>query len=232
MLRLIGITVNLLIAIASGEGIRTNQIDFKKPPPWLTESMVEKATRPVQDFLQWDIKRIKAFYHLEEAEFQKLHRAGPTVKAFFLKTDSTLHLGPGVTAKNFQPIFAHELVHAIFFQKHKSAIPKWLEEGLANYLGKVGSVDYAWLATQPFREVATLTHPTEDPLGLRFHYQTSTALVEMISSKCSLGDLMMLSVGRKVESYLATLCEIPDVNAAYRSWVAKKQKGSKPGVTN
>jgi len=204
---------------ASAGEIKTNFIHFKNAPPWLKESLVEKATGPVQDFLQWDIRRIQAFYHPEAASFQALHGMGPSVRAFFRRSDSTLHLGPAVNEKNFQPIFSHELVHAIFFQKYKTAIPKWIEEGLANYLGKIGPVDYAWLSTQPFVNVTALAHPSSDPTGLRFHYQTSQAVTEMIASKCSLSDLLQLSVGKKMETYLKTYCEIPDVNEAYKAWV-------------
>jgi hypothetical protein len=207
-----------------GQPILTNSIRFRSPPEWLTESMLEKATRPVQDFLQWDVRRIEAYYHTDSNAFERIHRSGPTIKAFFQKSDGSIHIGPGVGKENFSPIFSHELVHAVFYQKHKQAIPRWLEEGIANYLSKLGPVDYVWLSQQPMVDVTLLTHPSKDPTGLRFHYQTSTALVEMIASHCSLSDLLMLSVGKKVETYLATLCEISDLNSAYRSWLEKQSK--------
>jgi hypothetical protein len=233
MLRSWYCTVNLLFVLcaipARANEILTNFIRFPKPPAWLSAAMVEKGTGPIQDFLQWDIRRIQAFWHGDPAEFGALHGAGPSIKAFFRRSDSTLHLGPEVNASNFIPIFSHELVHAVFFQKYKDAIPKWMEEGLANYLGKTGPVDYVWLASQPFRDVTTLTHPLQDTSGMRFHYQTSTAVTEFIAAKCSLNDLLQLSVGKKLETYLGTYCEINDLNTGYQKWVKEKaEKTPKP----
>ena len=56
----------------------------------------------------------------------------------------------------------------------------------------------------------------------RYHYQASTALIEMIASQCSLDDLLQLSVGKKLETYLATYCSITDVNASFQAWVKKR----------
>src|SRR3954469_2380300 len=106
-------TVNLLIVLcaipASAKEILTNFISFKAAPEWLDEAMVEKATGPIQDFLQWDIHRIQAYYHSDQSEFEQVHGMGESIKAFFLRSDSTLHLGPGVNPSNFNPIFSHEL---------------------------------------------------------------------------------------------------------------------------
>jgi hypothetical protein len=219
-------TVNLLFMLcaisAQADELLTNFVRFPRPPVWLTSSMVEKATGPIQNFLQWDIRRIQAFCHSDQAEFEALHGMGPGIKAFFRRSDSTLHLGPEIGAKNFQPVFQHELVHAIFFQKYKGAIPTWMEEGLANYLGKTGPVDYVWLSAQPYRDVTSLSHPSRDLSGSRYHYQASTAVTEYIASKCSLHDLLELSVGRKLEKYLSTFCEIKDVNSGFQKWVRDK----------
>ncbi|MBY0370741.1 hypothetical protein K2X33_08645 [bacterium] len=217
-------TVNLLFLVppVHGKEIQTNSVRFPNAPEWLTEAMVEKGTRPVQDFLQWDMHRLPVYFHPTHEDFRSALNAEGAFVAFFRRTDSTMHLGPKVTAQNFQRIFSHEVVHAVFYQKYKGAIPSWLEEGLANYVGKTEGVDYAWLAKQPIADVTGLSHPIRDPEGSRFHYQTSTALVEMIASHCSLHDLLELSVGKKVETYLSTFCEIPDVNKAYREWLDKK----------
>lgn len=226
MVRSVHNTVNILIMLcaisAQGEELLTNFIRFPRPPGWLSSSMVEKATGPIQDFLQWDIRRIQAYWHADQTEFETLHGMGPGTHAFFRRSDSTLHLGPQVGAQNFQPIFQHELVHAIFFQKYKGAIPTWMEEGLANYLGKTGPVDYLWLSQQPYRDVTSLSHPARDHSGSRFHYQASQAVTEYIASKCSLHDLLELSVGKKLETYLSTFCEISDVNAGFQKWVHDK----------
>lgn len=219
---------SLCTVCAFAKRIQTNNILFQEAPDWLTEGQVEQATNTVQNFLQWDLHRIKAFYHQNQNEFESLHHAGRSIKAFFRPSDSTLHLGPEVNAQNFVPIFSHEIVHAVFFQKYKGAIPPWLEEGLANYLGKTGPVDYRWLASQPPVDITTLAHPTKDSSGLKYHYQASQAAAEMIVAQCSLDDLLQLSVGRKLVTYLSTYCEIPDVNVAFKKWVAKKA-GEKSG---
>jgi hypothetical protein len=225
MLRRLLLTVNVLVMLCAKPNfaaeIRTNFIHFKSAPPWLTEAMVEKATGPVQDFLQWHLRRLQAFWHPDPDEFQALS-GNAAFKALFRRSDGTLHLGPEISSSNFHTFFTHELVHAIFFQKYKSAIPQWLEEGLANYLAKMGPVDYAWLSRQPSIDVTKLAHPSTDATGVRFHYQTSTALTEMIVAQCSLSDLLQLSVGRKMETYLKTYCEIADLNASYAQWLKSK----------
>ena len=80
-------------------------------------------------------------------------------------------------------VIGHELVHVILRQKYKGAIPGWLEEGLANYTGKMGGkVDYKWLQTQPKVDVMTLSHPFSGSVGFRYHYIASTGVMEMIAS--------------------------------------------------
>jgi phage terminase large subunit-like protein len=174
-------------------------------------------------------------WHPDQAEFLKAHGFDSSVVAFSLKTDNSVHLGPAVTSENFDTLFGHELVHIILYQKYKGAVPKWLEEGLANYLsnnrrGSLWKVDYSWLATQPPRDVLTLGHPFKGAVqgNARFHYQASHALMEMIASHCTVTDLLQLSVSKKLESYLPTLCEISDVNAEFRKWVARKAKAAGP----
>jgi hypothetical protein len=129
-------------------------------------------------------------------------------------------------------------VHIIVFQKYKSAIPAWLDEGLANYAADRRNVSYAWLKTQPYRDVSTLVHPFEKartdesgpykvgsavgsgPDRARYHYEASTAVMEMIATHCDIHDLLQLSVGKKLETYLSTYCGINDVNAEFKAWLA------------
>src|SRR5262249_35255273 len=144
--------------------------------------------------------------------------------AFYRRSDRTIHLGPAVKSGNFDRVFAHELVHVVFHQKYKGAIPQWLEEGLANHVSGEGIVDYRWLAKQPYRDVTTLSPPFHGDTDPDYDYAASTALVEMISKRCSLSDLLQLSVGKKLESYLATFCEIHNVNRDLWDWIAKKAK--------
>lgn len=204
--------------------IKTNSIYMSAAPDWVTVNRVDKIVNHIQMVLEWDIRRIQVFWYQSQPEFEKVHNWGSAPVAISRKNDNTVHLGPKVTSANFDPIFGHELVHIISFQKYKDAIPKWLEEGLANYLAKAGTVNYTWLANKPFPpDVRELVHPfngAED--HIHYHYMASQALAEMIASKCDLANLLRLSVGRKLDNYLATYCEIKDLNADFKKWVLKK----------
>ena len=208
--------------------IETNEVRFDNAPAWLKQARLQKVVDSMQTQLEWDIRKVQMHAFGNPDEFKKLHGFDDSVLAFTRGSDGSVNLGPRVTDSNFDSVFGHELVHVILRQKYKSAVPKWLEEGLANYLSKHGKVDYAWLATQPARDVYTLAHPfadnprvsTEGASGnARYHYQASQALMELISSHCPPQDLLQLSVGKKVESYLPTLCGISDLNAELKSWV-------------
>lgn len=211
--------------------ILTNETRFSNAPSWLTPRAVEKAVAKVQRIMEWDIRRVNVRFHSDAQAFQALHGFGPTVRAVTYVDKNQIELGPPVNSSNFEFIFGHELVHVILWQKYKAAIPKWLDEGLANYVpGKdLNIVDYSWLANQAFPDVRDLVHPFQatpsrksPPVSSRYHYQASTALIELIASKCSLRDLLQLSVGEKLESYLSTYCRIPDINESFKSWVKTK----------
>lgn len=117
-----------------------------------------------------------------------------------------------------------DLFCVIIFQKYKESIPQWLEEGLANFISKSGPVNYKWLGKQPFpKDVRDLTHPFSGDLDLlHYHYEGSQALAEMIASRCDIKNLLRLSVGRKMESYLDTYCRINDLNSAFQKWIKTK----------
>lgn len=221
--------------------VDTNEVHCDDAPAWLKSSLVNRVVERIQSKLEWDIRKVRMVWHLDQQEFQKSHGYSDSVLAYSRQSDNSVHLGPRVTDVNFESVFGHELVHVILFQKYKGAVPKWLEEGLANYLSnhkplvKNGkpvydpshwTVDYAWLAAQPSIDVLTLKHPFLGVAtsGARYHYQASQALVEMIASHCSLDELLQLSVGKKLENYLSTFCGIDDVNSEFRKWVAKKAK--------
>ncbi len=220
-----------LLAILSWElsakELLTNQFKVLDAPDWLSESLVDSASSRVQNYLEWDIRRITVRYHSNAEEFRRLGKVGPKVKAYYLKTDSTIHLGPEVTAKNFKPILSHEAVHVILAQKYGAAIPPWLEEGLANYVGSEERSDRKWLLSQNLPVVTSLRHPATDPFDSRLHYQLSTAAIEMLADKCDLKDLLALSVGRKLETHMRHLCEIEDVNKTFSEWL-KKSASAKP----
>jgi hypothetical protein len=218
-----------IASLAFGHEIRTNTVTMPEAPAWLTASRVERVVDRVQSKLEWDIRRVSVRWYSDPAAFQKAHGFDASVQAFARKQDGSVHLGPKTTQENFDAVFGHELAHIVLGQKYKTAIPNWLEEGLANYVAQKGSVDYAWLATQPRRDVRTMNHPfaASAPAGARYHYQASTALIEMLAAKCSLADLLQLSVGKKLENFLATYCQIPDVNAAFDQWLQRKARAAR-----
>jgi hypothetical protein len=205
-------------------------------PAWLKAARVDKVVGQIQRALDWDIRRISVRWYADQAEFQAAHGFGPSVLAFSLKSDSTVHIGPRVTPADFDSVFGHELVHIILGQKYKSAVPTWLEEGLANYLARRGEVDYAWIAKRIPPDMRALGHPfkalsTEGGAesgsagdAARAHYQLSRALVEMIASRCRIEDLLQLSVGKNLDTYLGTYCSISDLNADFHKWVDRKRK--------
>ena len=220
----------------STQEIVTNEARFSRTPSWLTSAMVRKAVARIQRFLEWDIRRVEVIYHKDQEEFQKVHGLGPTVRAITYKQKNEIHLGPKVTAQNFEFVFGHELTHVILWQKFKDSIPKWLEEGLANFIpgaDPAAQVDYSWLAKQNFPRVRDLGHPFGNFKGqdggisnLRLEYQASSALAQMIASKCSIEDLISLSVGKSFESYLSTYCGIENLDDAFKKWVNRSQKKS------
>ena len=209
------------------ERIETNSAYIYSAPTWLKRVRAEKIINRIQTELEWSIRRVPVYFHKTVESFTKAHKLGPFVTAVSVMSDSgqTIHLGPMVTNDNFDEVFGHELVHIIIYQKYKEAIPKWLEEGLANHLAKKKLVDYKWLVKHelPKDVTVTLVHPLaksyDDAL---FRYKASQALAEMLSKKCDLTNLLRLSVERKMENYIETYCEIKDLNAEFRKWVTKK----------
>jgi len=232
-------TATFVEAPAEAKEIDTNSAYFANVPAWLTRYKAERVTDKVQRYLEWDVRKVRVTWHTDAASFEKLHGFGDTVLAFARKQDNSVHIGPRVTEQNFETVYGHELVHIILFQKFKDAIPRWLEEGLANYVSSVTAskrerVDYKWLATQPPRDVTQLTHPfvgfgessrnSVSATQPRYHYTASTALIELIASRCDLRDILQLAVGKKLENYLSTYCRITDINSEFLNFVKKKSQ--------
>lgn len=215
-----------LSSLTFAADLATNETAFSSAPSWLTVGRINRIVGQVQRSLEWDIRKVKVIWYDNQQTFQKVHGYGSSVLAVSRKTDNSIHLGPRVNQSNFDVTFGHELVHIILFQKYQDAIPKWLEEGLANYVAKRGKPDYVWLAAQPERDVRTLAHPYQATSSINtnsnYHYQASTALAELIASKCNLNELLQLSMGQKLEGYLATFCRIPDINQEFKIWIKKK----------
>lgn len=215
--------------------IQTNELLFSNAPDWLTEARVNRIVSRIQNKLEWTTRRTNVNWFYDFKEYDRAHTLGPQAIAVTTSvgTTSTILIGPSVKSEDFDHVLGHELVHVIVYQKYKGAIPKWLEEGLANHLARPGQVDYKWLSKQPFpQDVRELAHPLANTVGgssfsvkadaIRYRYKASQALAEMLDKKCDLLNLIRMSVTKKMEPYIATMCEIPDINKAFRDWVVKK----------
>jgi hypothetical protein len=208
--------------------IDTNVAHSDNAPAWVTGGRIDPIEERVADKLGGaDFHKIRLTFYTDQTAFRKAHGFDDTVLAFTIKPENAVSIGPRVTTADFDPIFGHELVHVILYQKYKNAVPSWLEEGLANYLVHYGKVDYRWLASQPDRDVSLLAHPFGSngrimPGGARYAYQASQALMEMIATHCEVTDLVSMSVGKKLQDYLPTMCGIDDLNGEFRKWVKSK----------
>lgn len=219
----------LLFSLAAhGKPIVTNEFEIPSAPDWLKQPRVERVTDHVQHKLEWTTRKTNVTFYSTPEAYQKAQNLGPESLAV-TKYDggkASIHLGPLVGDKNFDEVFGHELVHVIVFQKYKDSIPKWLEEGLANYFSSPWKIDYKWLAQQPFpTDVRELAHPMHgSAMEIDYRYKASQAFAEMLAKKCDLEELIRLSVTRKMEDYMRTYCEITDLNAAFKKWVLSKAK--------
>jgi hypothetical protein len=218
--------VLLLSGLSYGKDLETNEFKVMGAPNWLKQSRVEKVTMRIQSRLEWTIRKSQLHWYHDQIEFEKVHGLGPMAAAVTQHKGGTsaVHMGPTISDANFDELFGHELVHVIIQQKYKGAIPKWLEEGLANHLAKRGKVDYKWLSQQPLpQDVKELAHPFKgQKKDILYSYKASQALAEMLDKKCGLENLIRLSVERKMENYIVTYCEIKDLNLAFRDWVKKR----------
>ncbi len=234
-LLLIGLVLSLMgLAEASTSAtktvrIQTNEVTMENAPAWLTQTRVESVASRIANKLEWSIRRVPVKWYYNTDDFDKAHSLGPFATAVTVVQGDriTIHLGPSVTDAEFDETFGHELVHVVVAQKYKSAIPKWLEEGLANHIAKHQKIDYKWLLRQAFPpDVRELAHPMRGTVGgIRYRYKASQALAEMLDKKCDLENLVRLSVQRNMEDYIKTYCEISDLNAAFKAWV--KQQAAK-----
>jgi hypothetical protein len=211
-------------ASALAAELLTNAAHFTDVPAYVNSTRVNKIADKVQNVLEWTIRRVEVEWYKDQASFDKVHKLGPMAVAVSLRDRNRILLGPRVTTENFDSVFGHELVHVISYQKYKDAIPRWLEEGLANHVAQSGRVDYKWLRKQPLpKNITNLVHPFDGTTDrIRYHYAASQALTEMISSKCELRGLLRLSVGRKLEDYLENICRIKDINSDFAKWIQSK----------
>src|SRR5688572_25585272 len=84
--------------------IVTNNLHFVNAPEWLTEARLESVTRKVQDFLEWDIRKIKVYYYPSDQDFKSQHGLNFMADAFFKPSDSTVHVSTRVNKDNFDRI--------------------------------------------------------------------------------------------------------------------------------
>jgi hypothetical protein len=206
--------------------ILTNAVHLSKAPTWLTATRIEKVTDHVQNKLEWSIHRVEVQWFFTDAEFAQAQSMGPFVAAVTTRRgdDITVLIGPHVDTHNFDKVFGHELVHVIVGQKYKSSIPKWFEEGLANYYSNFEKVDYKWLSQQELpADVTQLSHPVRgSKQEVDVRYKSAQAIAEMLDKKCDLENLIRISLERRMEDYIKTYCEILDLNGAFRRWVRDK----------
>lgn len=227
-----------------GGSFRTNSLEVRDAPAWATQVRIERTTDAVERLLEWHIRRVPVRFYWDNATFRRENKLGSEAVDAFTRgagADLTVHLGPRVTEANLHGILAHELTHVVVRQKHKAAVPPWLEEGLANFISQKvanvtggkgrGVVDYAWLAEQPTEPITALAHPfgkdkVRSAQRLRYRYAASTALAEMIAAKCDIFDLLQLSLGRRMEPYLKNTCAIDDLDGALKTWISGKAKSA------
>jgi hypothetical protein len=234
VLKLFILCLALFGHLAQAKEITTNEIIMPNAPEWMREGRVEKVTDHIQHHLDWSTRKTTVRWHFSEADYDRAQGFGAMSLAITKYTGgvASIELGPQVNDANFDEVFGHELVHVIIFQKYKDVIPKWLEEGLANYFSTLNmptlKVDYKWLASQPFpHDVHELAHPFSGTSAqIRYRYKASQAFAEMLAKKCDLEVLIGMSAKNKMEDYMRTYCEIKDLNEAFHTWV--RQKASAP----
>jgi hypothetical protein len=200
----------------------TNCARFNDSPKWLNLSRVNRIADSVTRIMEWDIRRVEVQWYRNQKEFEAAHSLGPMALAVTQRGQNRILLGPKVIESNFDRVFGHELVHITSAQKFKDAIPKWLEEGIANHLANFGKVDYKTMAKRPLpKDVTKMNHPMNgSEQDILNHYLTSQALAEMLSARCDFRNLLRLSVQRKMEDYLEKVCRIGDINQTFQKWVS------------
>lgn len=199
----------------------TNCAHFNDAPKWVNLSRVNRIADSVSHIMEWDIRRVEVQWFQNQKDFENAHSLGPMALAITKRNANRILLGPKVTDVNFDRVFGHELVHITSAQKYKDAIPKWLEEGMANHIAKFGKVDYIAMSKRPLpKDITKMIHPMSgSEQDILNHYSLSQALTEMLSSRCDFRNLLRLSVQRKMEDYLDKVCRISDINQTFQKWV-------------
>lgn len=220
--------LSLLIPMALAATIQTNEMTIHDSPEWVKRVEVEKLTEKIQNKLEWRTRKVPVYWHSTLESFSKAHSLGPLPAAVTIKSKkkTEIHMSPTVDKSDYKEILGHELVHVIFYQKYKASIPRWLEEGFANFYSRTSKVDYKRLARQKLPEdVTQMQHPYKQKLiDARLHYHISQALAEMLDEKCDLDNLLRLSVQKKLENYIIRTCGIKNINQSFQKWLLEKSQ--------
>jgi hypothetical protein len=214
--------VSATASASSAKEIRTNCCIVQQAPAWLNVETVKNTAKRIESRLQWTIRRVTIRFEADPERYKTVSTLQFPTRALFNPKNNTVYFGPSINADNFAPTLGHELVHVVFQQKHRKAIPAWLEEGFANFIGAETIADYRFLNSETIPKITSLGHPNSDPDRFRMHYQLASAAVDYISSRCKLNDLLMMSVKRSVEDYLQKLCKIKDIDSELVDWVKSK----------
>lgn len=242
---ILGVLFLFLASTAQGgpartHSFRTNALDVTNAPASISQRDIQKLTDFIEERLEWSIRRVRVRFYQDTASFQRANKLANTlVDAFTAGADSSVHISSQVPPDMIRGVLAHELVHVVVNQKYRDAIPPWLEEGLANHLSLAagrrlgfqgrGRIDYKRLAAAKGLTATGLSHPLGTPGStlsaddVRLRYAASTALMEMISSRCDAQDLLQLAVGKRLEPYIRNTCGIEDLDQAFRDWLQKKR---------
>ncbi|HRK01130.1 MAG TPA: hypothetical protein PLH57_00570 [Oligoflexia bacterium] len=212
--------------------LSTNAALVEGAPKWATLAKINRVADRIERALEWDIRRVRVRWFSNADQFAQAHNlkgdGTANILAVTHKQRGEILIGPLVTPDKFEGVLGHEFAHVIIYQKYKTAIPPWLEEGLANQVAGRKTVEWKavriFLEANPEFDVRTLGHPfkTETAnLSVALQYSISTALMQTIASRCRVYDLLQMSVGYSVDTYLKNLCQIDDLNTAFRRYVFK-----------
>jgi hypothetical protein len=209
--------------------LMTNSLKIENPPSWVKESIIQKVAARIESKLEWSPRRVNAYFYNSEQTFSDAHGFhGSPILAFYRRQTTDLHFGPRVDKNNFEMVLTHEMSHAVIAQKYKDHLPKWLEEGLANWTAKNDTVPWKDLAKlQPRMDPREAAHPFQasEFQFTEARYMVSLAAVHFLKKECpSLRELLNLSLKSNLEKFLPTYCQIKNLKEEFWAFVDKRVK--------
>ncbi len=207
----------------------TNSLEIQNPPNWLKTNAINRVAARIENKLEWSPKRISARFYATENAFVAAHGYPQSpILAFYRSSTKEIHFGPRVTVENIEKVLAHEMAHAVLAQKYSTRLPKWLEEGLANWAAKNDGVKWRVLAQSKNRlDPRSIHHPIKaaDFTDTQLQYQVSMAFVHFLQRKCpSFRELLNLSLKSKLEAFLPTYCGIHDAQKEFWAFVDRQSR--------